>query len=243
MTCYLYVWFDNNEPFYVGIGGENRLKSKKRNKPATSKRRKSESKGAFKQEVIMSASRKTCEEMEKFLIKSYGTITNGGVLLNFTEGGDGGDTFSFQTPERKKEIVEKILSKVVTEVRIECGKKGGPISAEINKQRGNGPWDPNWVEKGRLAAKQFLEENPDFLPEIGIKGAKSSWCGESGQLHREVNAASCRETGKKNKGSRWVNDGLIEKKIRPGEKLPDGFEFGRLPRQKCVIIDPGENQP
>ena len=231
MYCHVYVWYDKYRPFYVGIGGDNRLKSPKRNKRATSRRKKAETLGTFKQEVVVTGSRQSCSEVEKLLIRTYGSVSQGGLLFNFTPGGDGGDTFSAQTPERKEEIVRKIRESQDPEVRKKCGQLGGPISAQINKERGNGPWNPEWVQKGHDAREEFLKNNPDHLKTIGAKGALSSWEGDSGIRHREINAAACSETGKKNKGKVWVNDGAEEKTIAGNQPLPKGFIEGRLKRK------------
>jgi len=231
VDCHVYVWYDKYRPFYVGIGGDNRLKSSKRNKRATSRRKKAEALGTFKQEVVLSGSRKNCGEVEKLLIRTYGSVSQGGLLFNFTEGGDGGDTFSAQTPERKEEIVRKIRESQDSKVRKKCGQLGGPISAQINKERGNGPWDPEWFQKGRDALDKFLEENPDHWKIAGAKGATSSWEGDAGVRHREINATACSETGKKNKGRFWINNGTEEKTIEGGQPTPKGFTEGRLKRK------------
>ena len=207
------------------------MKSKRRNKAATSKRKNAEKNGTFRLEVVFSGSRKNCKEIESFLISSYGSITEGGKLLNFTKGGDGGDTFSYQTPERKKEIIEKIRESSDPNVRRECGLKGGPISAEINKERGNGPWDPEWRAKGRIAYQSWAKENRDQLSKFGKDGAKVSWEGERGGAHRETNSRACRETGKKNKGRFWVNNGELEKTIEKSGQVPEGFVKGKLKRK------------
>jgi hypothetical protein len=231
MECHVYVWYDKYRPFYVGIGGDSRLKSTKRNKQATSRRKRAETLGTFRQEIILTGSRKNCSEVEKLLIYTYGSVSKGGLLFNFTEGGDGGDTFSAQTPERKEEIVRKIRESQDPEVRKKCGQLGGPVSAQINKERGNGPWDPDWAKKGTIASIKSRLENPDEWREISIKGAQSSWEGEAGIRHREINAAACSETGKKNKGRVWVNDGTEEKTIGGSQTTPKGFTEGRLKRK------------
>jgi hypothetical protein len=235
VLCNVYVWYDNNRPFYVGIGGDNRLKSTKRNRRATSRRKRAEDAGAFRQEVVLTASRQNCCEVEKLLIKTYGSVSNGGLLFNFTSGGDGGDTFSAQTLERKEEIIRKIRESQDPEVRRKCGQLGGPISARINKERGNGPWDPEWVQKGLDALAKFQKENPEHCKIAGTKGATSSWEGEAGEKHREANAKACSETGKKNKGRRWITNGKYNSYWRPElGSVPEGWAFGRTPKAPYV---------
>lgn len=62
--------------------------------------------------VILAHDLETDEEMskqEKFFIEKYKTLTNviGNHGYNIALGGEGGDTYSCQTDERKKEILEK----------------------------------------------------------------------------------------------------------------------------------------
>ena len=99
--CNVYLWLDDNTPFYVGIGGDKRLSQVKRNKWATNRRKQAESQGSFRQEVVLQGSRSACNETEKLLISAYGSVVNGGLLFNFTEGGDGGDTFSSASDSEK----------------------------------------------------------------------------------------------------------------------------------------------
>jgi len=247
MVCHVYVWYDLHRPFYVGIGGDARLKSSKRNKRATNRRKDAETRGTFRQEVVLTGSRTSCEEVEKLLIFTYGSVAYGGILFNFTKGGDGGDTFSAQPPERKEEITRKIKESQDPEVRSQCGKLGGPLAALTNKERGNGPWNPGWVQKGAEASLKSRKENPERWEEISRKGAENSWAGEAGARHREVNAAACSDTGKKNKGSRTITNGVVEKKLFPGEVMPGGYYYGRLKRKwinngleekQCLFSDP-----
>ena len=87
--CNVYVWFDRKVPFYVGIGGQKRLKSKRRNRWATNRRKDSEQRGDFHQEVVFTGQRSSCELIETHLISCWGSVINKGFLFNFTPGGDG----------------------------------------------------------------------------------------------------------------------------------------------------------
>lgn len=247
MDCYVYIWYDRYRPFYVGIGGETRLKSRKRNKKATRRRERAESSGTFRQEIILKACRDTCADVERLIILTYGSVAEGGLLFNFTKGGDGGDTFSFQPPERKEEIKRKVRESRDLEACKQGGELGGPIAAQINKERGNGPWDPEWRQRGTEAILKSREENPEFWLEISRKGAKNSWEGKSGEAHRLINASACAKTGKNNKGSRTITNGEVEKKLFPGETMPAGFHYGRLKKswinngleeKRCLVSDP-----
>jgi hypothetical protein len=228
VSCSVYVWYEGCRPFYVGIGDESRLKSPRRNKWATQRRKQAEARGTFKQEIVLIASRKTCIEIEKLLIATYGSVCKGGFLFNFTKGGDGGDTYSLQTSEKQREIVEKRKANTNPDAYSEGGKVGGAKAAEVNKERGNGPWNPEWARAGIEASILSRRENPEGWVEIGVMGAKASWNGEAGKKHREINAKACSKTGKKNKGRRWITDGRFNSYWRgsPGD-LPEGWVFGR----------------
>jgi hypothetical protein len=122
--CNVYVWFDRKVPFYVGLGGTKRLKSRHRNKWASNRRKESESRNDFVQEVVFSGSRRACEDVETFLISSWGSVVNGGILFNFTEGGDGGDTFTNASEEEKarRRQLSQIRGKLATKDKDPDGK-------------------------------------------------------------------------------------------------------------------------
>ena len=231
MNCHVYIWYDSHRPFYVGIGNDNRIKSSKRNKRATARRKRAEAAGTFRQEVILTASRRSCGEVEKLLIFTYGSISSGGLLFNFTEGGDGGDTFSAQPQEKKDELRRKFQKILTPEVCSKGGKSGGPAAVETNRERGNGPWDPEWLRRGKEASLRSRRENPESWSEISRKGAENSWEGEVGEKHKSINAAACSKTGKNNRGTRTINNGLREKKLFPGDCMPEGYSYGRLKRR------------
>jgi hypothetical protein len=122
--CNVYVWYDKKVPFYVGIGGDSRVKSKRRNKWATGRRKDSEARGDFSQEVIFSGLRNSCEGIERHLIASWKSVSQGGILFNFTEGGDGGDTFTNASEEEKarRRQLSRIRGKLATKDKDPDGK-------------------------------------------------------------------------------------------------------------------------
>jgi hypothetical protein len=73
----------------VGIGPESRAKCRKHNKQAEGRRKNSELRKSFHIDFIYSGPRPYCEDIEKHLIAYYGSVANGGLLANFTPGGDG----------------------------------------------------------------------------------------------------------------------------------------------------------
>lgn len=162
------MWFDGQTPFYVGIGDEHRLKRRERNKWATTRRKEAESRGTFKQEIVFKGPRQSCIETEKFLISQYKSVRDGGCLFNFTEGGDGGDTFSLLPPE-KQENVRNGAKKVAEAHAKSNGRKNGS-KLFINKK---GLFDPNNKEailKGRqLGAKNQSKEDKSRGGRLGAK--------------------------------------------------------------------------
>ena len=224
----VYIWLNKEEPFYVGKGLPGRELQKRRNKACSSKRLVSESKGDFSIEVIATGltSLEACS-LEKELISTIGTGKSGGPLLNFTEGGDGGDTWTLLPEDVKRERLarrKKILH-TFRDKLVEAGKKGGKIAAEINKAKSQGPWDEDWAIRGREAAKSWRENNREKHVNFSKKGAKALW-NIPGQ--KEINAKACSKTGKANRGSRWITNGTINKKLRPGQTMPESFYFGRV---------------
>jgi hypothetical protein len=140
--CNVYVWYDKKVPFYVGIGGDSRVKSKRRNKWATGRRKDSEARGDFSQEVIFSGLRSSCEVIERHLIASWKSVSQGGILFNFTEGGDGGDTFSL-LPGGKQENVRNGARRVA-EI---YAHDNGVLTGNKHYQENTGLFNPSYVEK------------------------------------------------------------------------------------------------
>jgi hypothetical protein len=132
---YVYIWLDGTTIFYVGKGCGNRSTVRKHNKRAEGRRRNAEKAGTFKVDHIFYGSEQACYEIETFLISSYGSIVNGGKLLNFTEGGDGLRSDKNLPPESKQAMIDGgrkggYNSKPSKEVHALGGKAQGRKNAE-----------------------------------------------------------------------------------------------------------------
>lgn len=225
----VYIWFDKDRPFYVGKGlpGRELQRGRGRNRACSSKRLTSENNGHFSVEVV--ATGLTNDEacfLEKKLISTLGTVSSGGPLLNFTLGGDGGDTWSLLPEEVKKERLAKRKESLhkYRDKLVEAGKRGGKIAAEINKAKAQGPWNEDWISKGREASKAWRESHKKQHSAFSKKGAAKIW---ENPNQKEVNAKVCSSIGKLNKGSRWITNGQVNKKLKPGQTMPESFYFGR----------------
>jgi hypothetical protein len=138
--CKVYLWLDNNIPFYVGIGPESRAKCRKHNKQAEGRRKNSEARKSFCIEFVFSGSRPSCEDIETHLIACYGSIANGGLLANFTPGGDG--------LKGKENLTEDQLEKMR-----DGGRKGGFTSKPTIKvcKLGGSVQGKNNVKSGHIS--------------------------------------------------------------------------------------------
>jgi hypothetical protein len=137
--CNVYLWLDENVPFYVGIGPKSRAECRKHNKQAEGRRKTSETRKAFRIDYVFSGSRPSCESIECFLISCFGSVTSGGLLFNFTPGGDG--------LKGKDFLTEESLNKM-----IEGGRKGGYASKPtptVHKLGGEAQGKRN-VESGHI---------------------------------------------------------------------------------------------
>ena len=94
--------------FYVGMGKPGREKDKKNGRSHFHRGvwNLSEDEGSFECRIVFRGTRKECEEEEKRRIKLYGKrCDDTGTLVNFTDGGDGGDTWT--NNPRYDEMVEQ----------------------------------------------------------------------------------------------------------------------------------------
>lgn len=142
---YVYAYLrEDGTPYYIGKGTKNRAwnKHKNINLPANKSR------------IIIikkNLSEKDSLELEKELIQKYGRKNNNtGILINKTEGGEGGDTLS--NHPRKNEIIEKIRQSNKQNV----------------KHKKFGKNNPNWGNRYKHTdeTKRIISEN--------IKGRKLS---------------------------------------------------------------------
>lgn len=201
--CNVYLGLDKNVPFYVGIGGNKRLRVTKRNKWATKRRKQAEIEGNFRQDVILSGSRSACCSTEKLLIAAYGSVVNGGLLFNFTPGGDGGLDKSLLPPES----LERIVS-------------GGAKGAARAKDLGVGLWSPYMEQIRRQSGAQSGQRANESgqLKEARSKIDYSSMA--------EAMKTRGRLMGESNKGKISITDGLSTKLIAREETIPEGWQRG-----------------
>jgi hypothetical protein len=97
---------DKNIPFYVGMGSVKRSKCRYHNKQAEGRRRKAEINQTFRIEYVFVGSRSSCSDIETLLISSYGSVISGGILYNFTPGGDGGVNSSMLPEDSFERMIE-----------------------------------------------------------------------------------------------------------------------------------------
>lgn len=104
MTCLVYVHLCDRVPFYVGIGLEGRPTSKKSRNPLhLNVWNKSVEEEKFEVQVVYRGTRRECKDLEKSLIREFGKRVDGGLLCNFTDGGDGGNTVTPENRERNSQ--------------------------------------------------------------------------------------------------------------------------------------------
>jgi hypothetical protein len=100
---YVYLHKRGGVPFYVGMGqGKRNVSKKRRSKFHLSVWEKAECEKSFQSEIIFEGTRVECSEEEKRLIKLYGKKVDGGILCNFADGGDGGNTLTESNREKSK---------------------------------------------------------------------------------------------------------------------------------------------
>lgn len=133
--CNVYLWLDNNVPFYVGIGPKSRAQCRKHNKQAEGRRKSSERRDSFRIDYVFTGSRYSCEDIERHLISFYGSVTSGGLLFNFTPGGDGLRGKDFLSEESLANMVEGgrrggYVSKPTAEVHVLGGQAQGRKNVE-----------------------------------------------------------------------------------------------------------------
>jgi hypothetical protein len=100
---YVYIHKRGDVPFYVGMGQGSRCISKKRrNNFHLNTWQKAEDENSFQCEIIFEGTRDECAKEEKRMIKMYGKKVDGGILCNFADGGDGGNTLTEDNMEKSK---------------------------------------------------------------------------------------------------------------------------------------------
>jgi hypothetical protein len=164
MNVILYTWWDEDVPFYVGVGNPGReLEWRKRNPHCYAKRKSAESKGTFK--VLIEITGLAWEEawdLEKKRIAEIGTIAQGnGTLTNYAEGGNGGNTQLGWPEERKQEFKLKMREVNASRPRSSYGHTKNTVwinnGVEQTRQDPEKPIPEGWVT-GRLPHKGMFEK-------------------------------------------------------------------------------------
>lgn len=159
MNILLYSWWDGEVPFYVGIGNPGReTEWRKRNPHCYAKRKSAESKGTFKVQVeVTGLTWEKAWDLERKRIAEIGMICNGtGTLTNYAEGGNGGNTQTGWTQERKQEFRDKMSTVNSSRPSSSYGHTKGTrwVNNGVEQSRisGDAPIPKGWV-KGRLPHK------------------------------------------------------------------------------------------
>lgn len=203
-VCNVYLWLDDNVPFYVGVGGDKRLRKTTRNKWATNRRKKAESEGKFKQEVVLRGSRSSCCETEKLLILAYGSVVNGGLLFNFTPGGDGGVDAALLT----KDSHDRVIS---------GGKKGGATTKTNQVGIFSPEFHPTLVQNGVVSGALAVKTG-----QLAIARTFIDFEARKPQM-REIG----KTLGRSNKGKIHITDGVESKTVHSDKEIPEGWGIGR----------------
>ena len=192
MECCVYVHLRDRVPFYVGIGKEGRpVSRKKRNKFHLSVWDKSEEEGSFEVLVVWEGRREDCGELEKSLIRQFGKRVDGGLLCNFTDGGDGGLTLH----DGNRQQVSDLKRKQTTELwkdpeQRENHRKGMEKSNEQQRQSAlKRKEDPVKKENHRKSVQKRGKYTQEELNEKygSMKKGRKWWVnpetGETSQSH------------------------------------------------------------
>ena len=167
------------------------------------RRKESELRGVFRQEVVFSGKRISCEGVERHLISCYGSVVSGGLLFNFTPGGDGGIDINLLSPEAAEKVIQ-----------------GGVTGSRRAKELGVGFWSPDMqeirVNNGRISGKAAVESGQLEVARTFIDYDSM----------REDMKKRGENMGKGNKGKVSITNGIITKMIARGEEIPEGWRIG-----------------
>ena len=203
MNILLYTWWDDNVPFYVGIGNPGReTQWRKRNPHCYAKRKSAESKGTFR--VVIEHIGLTWEkawDLEKERIAEIGMIYQGtGPLTNYAEGGNGGNTRLGWTEERWDEH-RTLHEQAMRESNVHS--KGGKIGGAVVGSR-------RYITNG-LENKRLINGEP--VPQ-------GYWFG----LTRSSLSQS--EANKQSTGCIYITNGVETKRVSGDSQIPSGWRRG-----------------
>lgn len=135
---YRHIRLDKNEPFYIGIGSDNRFKRANERSRRSRLWNKIVSKAGYEIEILFNeisfndAKIKECEFIKLYGRKDLGT----GTLCNMTDGGDGLINRVF-TPSHRKKLSESSKARVISEEqkeKLRGYRLGVPNSPEARKK-------------------------------------------------------------------------------------------------------------
>jgi hypothetical protein len=156
-------------PFYVGIGNDARVKCVQRNNWHRAIRLRYPN---WTREVIETAPRKLCMELEEFLISEIGRRNMGrGPLVNFTDGGEGAPATIVSDETRRKQSLSRRGKKKSDEWRTNISKshKGKKKSVETcakisASKRGAKMSDSHRICTSNAVRKRW--ENPEYASKM-----------------------------------------------------------------------------
>lgn len=146
-------------------------------------------------------------DLERGLIKRLRAM--GVEIVNCTDGGEGVSGLRMSDEAKQKMRAKKVGRKLSAE-HIE----------KIRKSQIGKVMSPEAREKVSLARKgaKFSDEHKRKLKEA--------------RLGSRLAQETIRKLREKAIGSKWITDGILGKKIRQGDSVPDGWHFGRPRRGK-----------
>ena len=166
--------------FYVGMGKPGREKDKKNSRSHfhLGVWNLSEDEGSFECRIVFRGTRKECEEEEKRRIKLYGKrCDDTGTLVNFTDGGDGGDTWT--NNPRYDEMVEQKRHKAKelwNDPIYRENHKRGMLNADLGPRIRERFKDPVVKERHRLSVQKKGKFSQDELNEkYGQRNSETKW--------------------------------------------------------------------
>jgi hypothetical protein len=173
---YRHIRLDKNEPFYIGISSDSNYKR------AFSKRRSNiwnniTAKTNYEVEIVMD--RLNWEEAcikEKEFIQLYGKITNGGILANLTDGGEGIIGIE-RTEEYKNKISASLKGKKQSEETIL--KKTNSVLGRKNTEE----------TKKRMSESKIGKQRP-YMQGGKHPNAKLVFNKQNGELYKTLKEAS-----------------------------------------------------
>jgi hypothetical protein len=161
---YTYAYLrEDGTPYYIGKGSGNRAYVPHKRKNGTDFNPKNKT-----QIIIL---KKFNEEIdaykhEKYLIFLYGLKINNGILINMTNGGDGGGFIKYPLEERKKAYYEKYKERSSTKKFKERRLELERIRIRENREKHNNKskkYYENNKEKCLEYAKKYREKNKEKI--------------------------------------------------------------------------------